>query len=208
MSQNKFFMDAEHLEYLVQRALPELIRSFGFGLGRPLMVWSAGCHAGEEAYTLAMVLSEFAERYPGLNFQFTVLATERSGDLLRVARSGTYGEETISAVPVPMRQKYLLKSRDRSKRLVRVVPNLKELVKFRKVHSDEADTSFREPMDIIFCRNCLTWETRDRHRVLLDHFHRHLVSGGYLFVGDSSRIESMNVPLVPVAPTIYRKLAD
>ena len=57
-----FFREPRHFEYLVQHAVPELIRLCGAGTRRSLQVWSAGCSTGEEPYTLAMVLSEFAAR--------------------------------------------------------------------------------------------------------------------------------------------------
>ena len=65
-----FFREAEHFEYLSSKALPELTARNGFE--RKLLVWSAGCSTGEEPYTLAMVLSEYAQAHAG--FRFGVLA--------------------------------------------------------------------------------------------------------------------------------------
>ena len=69
-----FFREPKHFDYLTSKALPDLMsrdRS-----GRPLLVWSAGCSTGEEPYTLAMVLSEYARTHPG--FRFKILATDIS----------------------------------------------------------------------------------------------------------------------------------
>lgn len=208
INRTEFFTDQAHLEYLVQKALPELIRAFGYGIKKRLIVWSAGCSSGEEPYTLAMVLNEFAARYPGLGFHFLILATEISSDLLDTARTGIYDENQISPVPVPMRKKYLLRSKDRTKKLVRIVPELREVVKFRKTDPDRGDLVFREPIDIIFCRNALHRMNRHEHESLLNDFYQRLIPGGYIFMGQSERPADIHVPLVPVAPTIYRKLAD
>lgn len=207
INRNVFFGDQAHLEYLVQKALPELIRSFGYGIRKRLIVWSAGCSRGEEPYTLAMVLKEFAAGYPGLGFHFLVLATEDSSDLLDTAKSGIYEENCINPVPMSMRKKYLMRSKDRNQKLVRIAPELRELVKFRKTDPEEGNLFFREPIDIIFCRNAFHPGNKHEHEALLMDFYQHLTPGGYLFIGQSQDPADIHIPLVPVAPTIYRKLA-
>ena len=64
-----FFREPDHFDYLVRRILPEWVEKRGGGVGRQLKVWSAGCSTGEEPYTLAMVLNEFAESFPGFDFR-------------------------------------------------------------------------------------------------------------------------------------------
>ena len=81
-----FFREPDHFDYLAERVLPELVRLYGFGDRKKLAVWSAPCSTGEEPYTLAMVLSEFAEGRTG--FDFTILATDISTAVLEKARSG------------------------------------------------------------------------------------------------------------------------
>ena len=71
-----FFREPDHFDYLSQSVLPELVGLHGLGVRKTLNVWSAGCSTGEEPYTLAMVLSEFAEECPG--FHFSILATDIS----------------------------------------------------------------------------------------------------------------------------------
>ena len=71
-----FFREPHCFDFLVQVALPELVVNRKPGTQEKFMVWSAGCSSGEEPYTLAMVLSAFAGRYPG--FHFSILATDIS----------------------------------------------------------------------------------------------------------------------------------
>ncbi len=75
-----FFREPAHFSFLSETVLPEFIRAQGSAGGQRFTVWSAGCSSGEEPYTLAIVLSEFARRNPG--FQFTIMATDISTKVL------------------------------------------------------------------------------------------------------------------------------
>jgi chemotaxis protein methyltransferase CheR len=94
-----FFREPGHFESLTQRALPELTARAG---GRSLLLWSAGCSSGEEPYTLAMVLSEYAETHPG--FRFRILATDLSTHVLANAELGVYTTESVEPVPPALRR--------------------------------------------------------------------------------------------------------
>lgn len=202
-----FFREPGHFDYLVQTALPELVKSHGAGIMRTFTVWSAGCSTGEEPYTLAMVLSEFAERYPGLGFQFVVLATDISSRVLEVARRGIYSEDRIVPIPMSLRKKYLLRGKDKNRGVVRIVPELRSLVRFRRLNFMEGDFGMREPLDIIFCRNVFIYFDKPTQERLLGRFCRHVVPGGYIFIGQSETIGGMDLPLNRVNPSVYRKIA-
>src|SRR5579884_2733308 len=55
-----FFREPAHFDYLVSHALPELADLCGAGFRKPLLVWSAACSTGEEPYTIAMVMDDYA----------------------------------------------------------------------------------------------------------------------------------------------------
>lgn len=200
-----FFREPEHFELLVQYALPTLMEANRAGVDRPLMVWSAGCSSGQEPYTLAMVLSEFAETRPG--FRTMILATDISTDMLEMAKRAIYTEEQIDPVPMRLRRKYLLSSKERSRELVRMAPTLRQMVRFRRLNFLDGDFGMREPMDVIFCRNVFIYFQRDTQEAILNRFVRHLTPGGFIFLGHSESINGLNVPLVQVAPAVYRGIS-
>ena len=200
-----FFRESTHFDYLVQKVLPEMILQKGGGVGRTLMVWSAGCSTGEEPYTLAMVLAEFGRHYPGFAFHYEILATDISMKVLEAAQRAVYTEEKAEPVPEELKKRYFLRSKDRSRGLLRVVPELRELVRFRRINFMEGEFGFREPMDIIFCRNVIIYFDRADQERLLKKFYQFLQPGGYLFLGHSETISGLDIPLKSVAPTIYKK---
>ncbi len=200
-----FFREPESFNYLVQKILPELVIDHGIGLRKKLMVWSAGCSTGEEPYTLAMVLSEFAHRCPGFAFDYSILATDISISVLEKAKAAIYKQELTEPIPPDMKRKYLLQSKDRSKKLARVVPELRAQVQFRCLNLMD-EFKMREWMDIIFCRNVIIYFERDTQAELFLRFCEKLAPGGYLFLGHSESLNGLSLPLTPVVPTIYRKI--
>jgi chemotaxis protein methyltransferase CheR len=199
-----FFREPAHFDFLVQTVLPALIEKDGAGISRPLRIWSAGCSTGKEPYTLAMVLSEFRERHHG--FAFEILGTDISTDVLDKALKGVYAEEKAAPIAPALRRKYLLKARDPAQRQVRIVPELRKLVSFRRLNFLDADYGLREPFDVIFCRNVLIYFDRPTQERLLGRFAGLLESGNFLFLGHSETLLGLSLPLKQMAPSVYRKI--
>jgi len=200
-----FFREPSHFEFLADTVLPEMTATRRSGMGKKLMVWSAGCSTGEEPYTLAMVINEFAEKYAGCGFAWSVLATDISTRVLEKARQAVFDRERVIPIPDPLKRKYLLKSKDRDRGLVRVIPELRQMVCFRRLNFMDEDFGFREMIDVIFCRNVIIYFDRPTQTKLLNKFYRQMVPGGYLFMGHSETLHGLDVPLVQVTPTVYRK---
>lgn len=200
-----FFREPDHFEFLIRKAVPDLMTMDGSGVKKRLTLWSAACSRGNEAYTLAIVLSEFARQYPGLTFDFFILATDISTHVLEKAQKAIYNHEDISPVSLDLRKKYFLKGKDKNKDLVRVVPELRDKVKFRYLNLMDADFKMREPMDIIFCRNVIIYFDKKTQTDLIIKLCRHLKDDGYLFMGHSEVLDCHNLPLVSVAPSVYKK---
>jgi chemotaxis protein methyltransferase CheR len=197
-----FFREPAHFEYLVKTALPEVLKKRPVGLDAPLKLWSAGCSTGEEPYTLAMVLNDFAEEHDG--FKFSIFATDISMKAIEAGRLAVYRSEKVEPVPFGTKKKYLLKSRDSAKMSVRVVPKIREKVKFWRLNLAQ-DYTLGERMDAIFFRNVMIYFDRDVQEALLGRLIQFLRPGGYLFVGHSETLNGMDLPLRQVAPATYRK---
>jgi chemotaxis protein methyltransferase CheR len=191
-----FFREPQHFEYLVNKALPALDR-LPDTRSWPAKVWCAGCSSGEEAWTLAMVLSEHGKRRPG--FDFSILATDISTRVLAQAREATYPQAQVEPVPLALRKSYLLSSRDASRGLVRVVPGLRQKVHFERTY--DVRTSF----EAIFFRNVLIYFDRTTQEAVVNRLCRYLQPGGYLFAGHSESLAGLRIPLQPVAVAVYRK---
>jgi len=196
-----FFREPDHFEFLTARALPALEQRHG--ANHKVFVWSAGCSTGEEPYTLAMVLEEYAETHPG--FRFSLLATDISTEVLEKACRGIFKAEAVRPVAQDLKKKYLMRSRDRSSDLVRVVPELRSLIEFRRLNFMDSDFGFGERPDIIFCRNVIIYFDRATQLRVLGNLLRRLAPGGYFFSGHSESLQNMDLPLSLAGPAVYRK---
>jgi len=196
-----FFREPGHFDYLTKIALPKT--NAGSGHGRPLLVWSAGCSSGEEAYTLAIVLREYAQSHPG--FRFNVLATDICTTVLEEANRAVFKSDVVAPVPADLRRKYFVRSRDKDANLLRVIPELRDLVEFRRLNLMDSNYGLSEQVDAIFCRNVIIYFDRATQQQILQKLVRYLVPGGHLFLGHSETLHGFDVPVVPVAPALYRK---
>ena len=196
-----FFREPRHFEFLTATALPELTSSNP--IRRTLSFWSAGCSTGEEPYTLAMVLSEYALAHPG--FSFRILATDVSTAVLKKAALGIYTRPVVDPVPAALRVKYILRGREPGSDRVRMVPELRRLVEFRRLNFMDSDYGLTAKVDAIFCRNVIIYFDRPTQQRILEKLTHYLVPGGYMFVGHAETLHDLNLPLIPVAPALYRR---
>jgi chemotaxis protein methyltransferase CheR len=125
--------------------------------------------------------------------------------VLAKAERGVFDCEVVRPVPANMRQKYFMRSRDRASNLTRVVPELRQLIEFRRLNFMDADFGLGQTADAIFCRNVIIYFDRQTQERIIQKLAKNLATGGYFFVGHSETLHDMDLPLVPVAPALYRK---
>jgi chemotaxis protein methyltransferase CheR len=201
VSTNKtdFYREPAHFEFLRQKLLPKL-----FETKKQLKLWSAGCSSGPEVYTIAIELSEFANTHPG--FDFSILGTDISTLMLKKAYNAIYPEDMVEVIPLDLKRKYLLKSKDKTKKVVRISENLRHKVRFQRLNFIDDQFSISEQFDIIFCRNVLIYFDRETQEKVINKLCNHLKMDGYFFLGHSESITNINVPLKQVKPTIYTRI--
>jgi len=196
-----FFRESAHFDFLTQKALPDLTQR---SPGRQVLLWSAGCSTGEEPYTMAIVLSEYGLTHPG--FRFRILASDISTTVLAKAEQGVYTNDIVAPVQPLLRRKYFMRSREPGSDRVRVVPELRRMVEFRRLNFMDGDYGMSEKADAIFCRNVIIYFDRPTQERILQRLSNCLVPGGYMFVGHAETLHDMKLPLEPVAPALYRRI--
>jgi two-component system CheB/CheR fusion protein len=180
ISVTNFFRDPDAFAVLADQVVPRL---FAGKHGRDqVRVWVAGCASGEEAYTLAMLLSDHAQHLDDPP-QIVIFATDIDEDALAEGRAGRYPDTIAADVPRSDLDKYFA----REGSLYRVRKELRELVLFSP-HNVLRDPPFSR-LDLVSCRNLLIYLNRAAQDRVLGTFHFALRDNGYLLLGSSESAE-------------------
>ena len=200
-----FFREADHFDFLAQEVVPTVVAETRAGRRPRLKVWSAAASEGAEAYTAAMVLEE--RKRAGVAFDYAILGTDISQRMLERATAAIYGDDQLTTVPHDLQRRYFLSSADPGfAGKSRVVPELRQRVKFRHLNLMDDRYPVDRDVDLIFLRNVLIYfEPADKERVV-DRLATHLRPGGWLLVGHAESMVVRHDGLRQVKPTIFRKV--
>jgi chemotaxis protein methyltransferase CheR len=199
-----FFREPQHFELLRSRLVDDLIAARRDEKTPLIKVWSAASSTGAEAYTIAMELAEL--RAKGRDFSFSILGTDISTDVLEQGRSAVYPADQVSPVPQAYQSKYLMWSRQtRSGSDVRIVPEIRRLVQFRRLNLMDRRYPVDRDVDIIFLRNVLIYFDKPDQAAVINRMAGHLRPGGYLLLGHSEPMLDADFPLVQIAPATFQR---
>ena len=176
-----FFRDKETFDALEREVVPQLFA--GKQSPDTIRVWVCGCATGEEAYSIAILLDEFAAQLlepPKIQ----IFASDINEDAIRLARDGRYDETIIADVSPERLQRYFVKKGD----FYIISKHLRERVLFAP-HNILRDPPFSR-LDLITCRNLLIYLNRETQERLLELFNFALRHEGFLFLGSSESAEN------------------
>lgn len=175
-----FFRDPEAFELLDGQVLATIIDEVEDG--QDIRVWVAGCASGEEAYTLAMLLTEHIEK-SGRPLGLRIFATDIDADAIRTARRGVYAKSIVSEIPEPLKNKYFSATEDG---YVTVTEQIRDVISFAQ-QNVYADPPFSR-LHLVSCRNLLIYLQQAAQQQVLKAFFYALLPKGFLFLGSSESI--------------------
>ncbi len=179
ISVTNFFRDAHSFEALTAR-LPVLFE--GKGNRDFVRVWVAACATGEEAYSLAMLLSEHARTLAAPPL-LQIFATDLDTDAIQVAREGLYP----FAIETDVSEERLHRNFTKEHNGYRVRRELREMVLFA-AHDVLKDSPFSR-LDLVSCRNLLIYLTRSAQQRVIETFHFALQPNALMFLGTSESVD-------------------
>ncbi|MCS3627503.1 chemotaxis protein methyltransferase CheR [Salinibacter ruber] len=194
INETAFFRHPSQFEALEDTILPELVRLHQQERSGPMRLWSAACSAGDEAYSLAILIRETIEpRHPRMDYE--IVGTDIDTAVLEEARAGRYRKRSVRNVPPAYLRDYF----DRSGEAFVVDPAIRDMVEFRPLNlTDAQDMRRMRNFDLIMCANVLIYFNETSKKNVLQGLYRSLRPGGYLFVGGSEALGELDVPLEPV----------
>lgn len=199
LQESSFFRDPPVWTALAQDLLPAAI---GAGQGGPLVIWSAGCANGQEAWSLAMLLHELGAP------RFEVVASDLSAAAVARTVAGDYDERELRGLSAQRRDRFMVQRGGRW----HVADALRASV--RVVHQNVA-TDPPPVADgtcaLVLCRYLLIYLAPGAARELLARFDRALGPDGRLVVGAAESLwhltERFTAVGVPQAVTYRRRRA-
>lgn len=193
-----FFRDAEAFDFLRREVIPELLRDKG--AGDTIRIWAPGCSSGEEAYSIAILLSEALARLrPRPAIQ--IFATDIDEQMLQKARAASYPHSNVKEVPPELLDRYFFAQDDHYS----LVQSIRDMVRVSN-HNLIKDPPFSR-VDMIVCRNLLIYFNASLQQRLIPVFHYALRQNGWLFLGSAENIASRNDLFEAVDPAarVYRR---
>ncbi len=196
-----FFRDPEAFNVLAEKLVPRVMANVS--AQRPLRVWVPGCATGEEAYSIAILLLEYA-RKKGIELHAKIFATDIYRPALERAGRGVYDEGIVKPLGPELLERYF----DMSGDSYVAKQQLRRFVVF-SAHNLLKDPPFTR-MDVVSCRNLLIYFDEVAQRTALMLFHFALDRNGILFLGPSETVSELSdeFGVVDQHWRIFRKLRD
>ena len=172
--------------------------------GYNLRLWSTGCGAGEEPYSISISILEYymtKRRLDDPSLNTTILASDISDRALSAASEGIYLHKKLSAMPPEWASKYFI---DLGNGSFRVSPGLRANVAFKKINLLDK-YAIRRPFHTIFCRDVLSYFDLGLRKAMIDYFYGIMAAGAYLFIGQTESLANLKHGFQYVQPSVYRK---
>ena len=190
-----FFREQHHFD-----SLSQLLQS------RPANTpWRAWCNAastGEEPYSIVLTAQEVL----GSNTNFKLTASDIDSKVLQTASNGIYRMEGVKNLSQERLRRFFLRGKASNAGLVRVKPELRRMIDFMQVNLIRDDWPFKEPFDIVFCRNVMIYFDVPTQRKVLERIHRVMKPGAMLFVGHAENFSEARDLFVLRGKTVYERI--
>lgn len=198
ISVTSFFRDTDAFQAL-RRVVEDIVPQGG----HEIRVWVAGCATGEEAYSIAIMLSEYLGNRIA-RYKVQIFGTDLYDGVLTIARQARYSKASVAGIDQRILDKYFIQ-KDGEYQLTQTIRNM---VLFAR-HDLVRDPPFSH-LNLVSCRNVLIYFNQTLQRNVLESFHYGLEPDGIMFLGKSETIGGSDRLFVTVdrKSRIYRRRGD
>jgi chemotaxis protein methyltransferase CheR len=170
--------------------------------GGDLRIWCSAASTGEEPYSIAMTVAEAL----GMSARYSLQASDIDSKVLATAAQGVYRMDGLKGLSTEQMRKYFLRGKAGNVGLARIKPELRRTVDFLIVNLIKDDWPFRDPFDVVFCRNVMIYFDAPTQRKVLEKIHRVMKPGGQLFVGHAENFSDSKDLFLLKGKTVYERL--
>ncbi|WP_440108756.1 CheR family methyltransferase [Acidovorax sp. BL-A-41-H1] len=188
-----FFREQHHFEIFASHLRTKPSHSW--------RVWCNAASTGEEPYSIVMTAFEAL----GQNASFKLTASDIDSRVLATAANGVYRLDSLKGLTPDRMQKFFLKGKGSNAGMARAKPELRRAIEFMSVNLIRDDWPFKEPFDVVFCRNVMIYFDAPTQRRVLERIHRVLKPGGMLFVGHAENFSESKDLFTLRGKTVYER---
>jgi len=174
-----FFRDKIPFDHLKETIFPALVQARASRRG--LRIWCAASSSGQEPYSIAMIVKEFAALS---GWRVEIVATDLSQAVLEKSKAAIFSQfEVQRGLPIQMLVKYFTQTGE----LWQLNADIRAMVQHRQLNLLQ-DFSHLGTFDVIFCRNVLIYFDQDTKIGIFDRLARVLEPDGVLALGASESV--------------------
>jgi chemotaxis protein methyltransferase CheR len=179
-NESSFFRDQKPFDQFQNLVLPTMLETRA--ARKHIRIWSAACSSGQEAYSLAMLLTENAARLAG--WRIEIIGTDISAEMVERARAGIYSQfEVQRGLPIQLLVKHFKQDGDKWQ----ISPEMRRMASFREFNL-LGDLSSLGQFDVVFCRNVLIYFDQPTKTKVLEGLARQMAPDGVLYLGGAETV--------------------
>ncbi|MFM9835435.1 MAG: CheR family methyltransferase [Methylophilaceae bacterium] len=186
-----FFREEHHFPILAEHLLT---------LQRPIRIWCSAASTGEEPYSIAMTA---CEAFNTLKPPVEIIATDIDTNVLATAAKGVYPIDRISKLALERKRQFFLKGKGAEEGIVKVRKELQALIRFSQLNLLDDNYGFKDPFDVIFCRNVMIYFDKPTQTKILEKFVPLMKPHAFLFAGHSENFMYVSNALKLRGKTVY-----
>lgn len=196
-----FFREREHFQLLSQELLPNLAARSS--PGRTLRLWSAAAASGEEPYSLAIALAEFARSQPLPSWR--VYASDISRRMVDRCRLGIYEAGKVELPSADMLPRYFRRGFGPREGYYRVRPEIRRSVTVEAANLFQESYPVPANLDIVFCRNVMIYFDATSRTQLVNRLYEQLAPGGYLVIGHAESLLGLRHRFSQIRSSVFTR---
>ena len=189
-----FFRESHHFEIFA-----ELLKSKP--ASSKWRVWCSAASTGEEPFSIVMTALEAT----GMLSNFSLWASDIDSKVLATAARAVYRLDSLKGIDTTRLEKYFLRGKGVNDGFVRIKPELLSPIEYSIVNLIDNNWPFKEPFDVVFCRNVMIYFDAQTQRGVLERIHRVMKPGGLLFVGHAENFSDSRDLFVLKGKTVYER---
>jgi chemotaxis protein methyltransferase CheR len=190
-----FFREGHHFQVLAEYL--RSIQSAG-----ACKMWCSAASTGEEPYSIAMTATEAL----GSNGNFSLIASDIDSKVLHTASQGIYKSDSLKGLDQARLQRFFMRGKAGNAGMAKVKQELRSKIDFLIVNLIRNDWPFRDPFDVVFCRNVMIYFDATTQRQVLERIHKVMKPGALLFVGHAENFSDSRDLFALKGKTVYERV--